>query len=285
MSEFEEVLLGGHVPTAGGVSVAPEWAAKFGFRTFQLFSKNQRQWNAKPPDIKENELFRAKTRANSQTKLMVHGSYLLNMGTSDQELQSKVLAAFKDEIYRADALQVDYLVFHPGSRGKSTIEEGITNVAANLNSVMSKDQKVTILLETAAGQGGSIGHTFEQLGEIIDQVDLKTRIGVCFDTCHVWAAGYDIRSKKGYDSVMKEFDDTVGLDKLKGFHLNDSKKEQGSHVDRHEQIGLGTLGKEGIANFVNDHRLHGRPMNFETPLGVEGYERDIAAVVSVLEKS
>jgi deoxyribonuclease-4 len=285
MSQFNDLLLGGHMPTSGGVSLASDWASRFGFRTFQLFSKNQRQWNQKPLDPDEVKAFRKKTSENSQVRIMVHGSYLLNMGTSDPELRSNVLNAFRDEISRSDQLGVDYLVFHPGSRGKSTAQEGLTNVAVNLNEVISREQKVMILMETAAGQGGSIGHTFEQLGSIIDMVEAKEKVGICFDTCHVWAAGYDIRSPKGYESVMADFDGAIGLQKLKGFHLNDSKKERGSHVDRHEQIGKGTLGTEGVANFVNDPRLRGLPMNFETPLGVEGYEQDVSAVKSVLEKS
>lgn len=285
MAEFGNLLLGGHVSTSGGISGASDRANVFGFRTFQVFSKNQMQWNAKPLDPSEVKGFREKVAENSQGKIMVHASYLLNMGTSDPELRSKVIEGFSLEIRRADELGIENLVFHPGSRGKATMEQGISNVAESLNEVINSTQKVSILLETAAGQGGSIGHAFEQIGSIIDQVDQKEKVGVCFDTCHVWAAGYDIRSGAGYESAIQEFDDAIGLKKLKGFHLNDSKKGMGSHVDRHEQIGLGTLGVEGISNFVNDTRFHGIPMVFETPKGEEGYDLDIAAVISVLKKS
>ncbi|OWP55974.1 MAG: hypothetical protein B2I17_08310 [Thermoplasmatales archaeon B_DKE] len=285
MAEFSKILLGGHVSTSGGISSAPDRSKSFGFRTFQVFSKNQMQWNAKPLDPQEVEKFREKNEMNSQEKIMVHASYLLNTGTSDPVLRSKVIDGFRVEIDRADTLGISNLVFHPGSRGKASLEQGIINVAETLNSVMNRNQHVNVLLETAAGQGGSIGHTFGQLGEILDRVEIKERIGVCFDTCHVWASGYDIRTAKGYDAVIQEFDDAIGLPRLKAFHLNDSKKGMGSHVDRHEQIGLGTLGVEGIANFVNDARFNSVPMVFETPKGEEGYDQDIAAVVSVMIKS
>ena len=284
MKVSDRIMIGGHVSAAGGVSNSPERASKFSFRTFQIFSKNQRQWKSKPLDPEEITNFRSEMKKHSMSKVMVHGSYLLNLGTPDRELKEKSLAAFKDEIERVEQLEIDYLTFHPGSSKDTTVENALKNIAGNINASIREGQKSTILLETTAGQGTTVGYTFEQIASIIDQVDRKDLMGVCFDTCHVWAAGYDIKSPEGYQETMDQFNSTIGLDRLLGFHLNDSKKGMGSRVDRHEQIGDGTLGIDGIANFVNDKRFREVPMILETPLGEEGYEKDLKTIARALKE-
>lgn len=280
----EKMLIGGHISTAGGIYLSPERAAKFSFRTFQIFSKNQMQWKAKPLLKEDVEKFQNEVKSRGMKGIMVHASYLLNMATPDLELRSKVIEAFGEEIRRADILGIDYLTFHPGSSNGTSEKEALKSIADNLNQLIKSGQKCTILLETSAGQGKTVGHTFEQLAEILDQIQIKGKVGICFDTCHVFAAGYDIKSKSGYAETMDRFNSTIGLDKLKGFHLNDSKKGINSRVDRHEQIGDGMLGIDGISNFINDMRFADTPMNLETPLGEGGYEKDLAAMNAALKE-
>ena len=240
------------------------------------------QWKAKPLDPGDVEKFRNSLRTMGVSGTMVHASYLLNMGTSDIALRSKVLEAFSVEIERADILGMDLLTFHPGSSTGTTKENAIRNIAENLNSVIRDNQHCTILLENAAGQGSTIGDDFQQLASIIDGVQRKDLIGICLDTCHTWAAGYDIVSPEGYAETMDIFRSVLGLEKLKGIHLNDSKKGRGSHVDRHEQIGSGTIGISGIGNFVMDRNLRNIPMILETPLGEAGYQQDLNAINSMV---
>ncbi|MEM0157302.1 MAG: deoxyribonuclease IV [Thermoplasmataceae archaeon] len=281
MAVTDELKLGGHISTAGGIHLAPERASRFGFRTFQIFSKNQMQWNAKPLPEEEIEGFRHGVSHYNMCRTMIHASYLLNMGTASEELRKKATDAFIVEIQRADLLGVDYLTFHPGSASGSTQKEAIKSVSQNLNSVMSEDQKCMVLLENAAGQGSTIGRTFEELAEMMDGLQFREKAGVCLDTCHTWAAGYDIVSPEGYLETMDQFNSTIGLSRLKGIHLNDSKKGRGSHLDRHEQIGQGTIGRRGIGNFINDRRLEHTPMIMETPLGENGYGADIEVIKSL----
>ena len=195
MSVTKKMLIGGHISTAGGIYLSAERAHNFSFRTFQIFSKNQMQWKAKPLAPDDVEKFRNEVKARNMKGIMVHASYLLNMGTPDQELRAKVIEAFGEEIRRADMLGIDYLTFHPGSSTGTTEKGALRNIADNLNHVITGDQKCTILLETSAGQGKTVGHTFEQLAEIIDQVQIKDKVGICFDTCHVFAAGVPMLSR------------------------------------------------------------------------------------------
>lgn len=276
MSITDELLLGGHVSAAGGIYLSPERAAKFSFRTFQVFSKNQMQWKAKPLSDEDISKFREEVSRRSMKGLMIHASYLLNMGTPREDLRAKVIDGFREEIRRANALEIDFLTFHPGSASGTTEKIAISNIAGNLNEVIEKGQKCTILLENAAGQGKTVGYKFEQLAEIMDLVEMKDKVAVCFDTCHAFAAGYDIKSRNGYGETMDQFDSVIGLDRLMGFHLNDSKKGINSRLDRHEMIGDGLLGLDGISNFVNDRRFREKPMILETPLGEGGYHRDLA---------
>lgn len=285
MSVIENIKIGGHVSTAGGIFLAPERASKFGFKSFQIFSKNQMQWKAKPLDPKDVIRFVDSVQTMGFSGVMVHASYLLNMGTSDRDLQEKVVNAFANEIHRTDELGAEFLTFHPGSASGSTEEHSISLISENLNSLITREQKCIILLENAAGQGSTVGYSFEQLASIIDGLELKDKVGVCLDTCHVWAAGYDIVTPEGYQETMDRFQSTIGLKRLLGIHLNDSKKGKGSRVDRHEQIGKGTIGLAGISNIILDKRLAGVPMILETPLGEEGYAMDLEAIESISGRS
>ncbi len=279
-----DITLGGHVSTAGGLWNAPARAGRFGFSTFQIFSKNQMQWNARPIPEEERKSFIARTAEMKMQKIMIHASYLLNLATSKEPQREKTLNGFREELRRADALQVEYLVIHPGSAGDSTEKQAIRNISAGIHDSIGENQKVQILLETAAGQGSNVGYTFEQLAEMIDGAGDKERVGVCFDTCHVYASGYDIRSPEGYRETMDRFSSTIGFVRLRGIHLNDSKGARGSRLDRHEQIGKGSLGIDGISNVINDPRLSNVPMCLETPLGEEGYDMDIEKILGALNR-
>lgn len=278
----DQILLGGHVSTSGGIWKSPDRANVFSFRTYQIFSKNQMQWKAKDLDDGEVAKFQDSNRQNGMRKIMVHASYLLNMCTSKPDLRDKVTQAFSIEISRTDKLGIDFLTFHPGSASGITEKEAISNLIDNLNLVMRPDQKCTILMEISAGQGSTVGHRFEELAEVMDGIVDRNRVAICMDTCHTWAAGYDIKTPEGYGETMDNFKSTLGLEKLKGFHLNDSKKGRGSRVDRHEQIGMGTLGLDGISNFVNDRRFREVPMILETPKGEEGYSQDIENISKII---
>ena len=283
MKVTEKILLGGHISTSGGISKAPARAAVFGFRTMQVFSKNQMQWNAKPLPDQEIAMFKSEYAKVGLRKTMSHASYLLNLGSPDKEMKVKVKDAMQLELSRANALGIDYVILHPGSQKDTTEKAAITQMSEILDSVLSDSEFTKVLIENAAGQGSAVGYQFRQLSEIIDGVSKKNMIGVCIDTCHVFAAGYDVKTPEGYAETMDRFNSEVGLKFLMGFHLNDSKKEQGSRLDRHEQIGKGLLGLDGIKNFVNDERFRDIPMVLETPKGEEGYADDIKAIESVME--
>ena len=277
----ERNLIGGHVSTAGGISKSPDRAAVFAFRTFQIFSKNQMQWKVK--DLPEDEIraFRNNVKAHKQEKLMSHASYLLNLGSNSPEMHNKVSDALTIELKRANALSIDYLVLHPGSFSGSSEKLAMSQMSEILNAVLPGTEKTKILIETSAGQGSTLPYKFEQIAQIFDPITDRKKIGVCFDTCHVFAAGYDIKSRSGYEETMDSFNSIIGLQYLMGFHLNDSKKEMGSRVDRHEQIGSGQLGIDGVSNFINDPRFFDLPMVLETPKGEDGYMDDLA----VMEKA
>ncbi len=267
-------LLGAHTSTSGGVSKAIERAEKLGFTAIQIFTKNNNRWFAKPLDEKEIESFQV-SLADSKIKFIVsHDSYLINLCASNPELLEKSRKAFIDELERCELLGILYLNFHPGSHTGRGEEEGIKVIAESINIAHNKTKgyKVSSMLELTAGQGTAIGYKFEHIAKIIDLVEEKERMSVCIDTAHIFAAGYDIRTPEVYKNTMEEFDKIIGLDKLKCFHINDSKKELGSRVDRHEHSGKGFIGKEGFANIMNDKRLEIIPKILETPKGKEQLE-------------
>lgn len=260
-------LLGAHMSIAGGHALAIDRAMAFGMTACQIFTKNANQWAAKPIDPVAAEGFRARVADSDVAFVVAHDSYLINLASPDDALRERSTAAFGDELQRCGLLGVPWLVTHPGAHMGTGIDEGARRVAAALNRLLDElpDLDVTVLLETTAGQGTTLGRSFEELAAILDLVEDQTRVGVCVDTCHVFAAGYDIRDADGYAATMQAFDDAIGFERLRVFHLNDSKKGLGSHVDRHTHIGEGELGAEAFRLLLNDERFANHPGILETP--------------------
>lgn len=279
-------LLGAHVSISGGVEKSFSRGEELGCDTIQIFSKNQRQWKVSPLSEESLEAFQEAFQKSQIQQVVIHDSYLINLASPDHDGLKKSRDAFLDEMVRADQLSVPYLVFHPGSHMKTGEEEGIHRIAESLNWVLDNhsEGKVCLLLETTAGQGDHLGYRFEQLEKIISLVDAKVRIGVCYDTAHSFEAGYDIRTKKEYEQTFFHFDNVVGLDRIEVFHLNDSKSDLGSRIDRHEQIGLGMLGLDAFRFLVNDIRFRNHPMILETPEGEVYYKKNLELLRSLISE-
>lgn len=267
-------LLGAHESVSGGLYKAFEHIAAVGGDSLQIFTRNQRQWNAPPLAKEEIQKFRAGWQKAGNMPVASHASYLVNLGSSKEEQSAKSVSAFTEELRRCDQLGINWVVIHPGSHGDAGIETGLTNVVRHLDMVfegVGDESQVMVLLETTAGQGTGLGSRFEELAWIIEQSKFSDRLGVCLDTCHIFAAGYDIRTPEAYTETFNKFDATIGLERLQFFHLNDSKKDLGSRVDRHEHIGKGKIGLEGFRLLMNDTRFAEHPMTLETPK-----EKDLA---------
>ncbi len=259
--------VGAHVSSSGGVFNAPLNAQKIGAKAFALFTKNQRQWKAKPLDEKTVEKFKENLQkvGISPKHILPHDSYLINLGHPEKEKREKSLNAFIDEVKRCELLGLDKLNFHPGSHlGKISEEECLNLIAESMNKTLEVTENVTLVIETTAGQGSNLGYKFEHLAYLIDKSIDKKRVGVCIDTCHIFAAGYDIRDKESYEKTMQEFDKIVGFKYLKGMHINDSKSKFSSKVDRHHSIGMGELGEDTFKFIMNDDRLKDIPLILET---------------------
>lgn len=260
--------VGAHVSISGGVENAPVNAHRIGAKAFALFTKNQRQWVASPYTPDNVELFhqRCQELGYAVDHILPHDSYLINLGNPDKEALEKSRAAFLDEMLRCEQLGLKLLNFHPGSSLKKVSdEECLSTIAESINITLGKTKSVCAVIENTAGQGSNLGYTFEQLAYIIDRVEDKNRIGVCIDTCHAFAAGYDLKSEHGFQETFEYFDEVIGFKYLKGMHLNDSKKGQGTHVDRHEVIGKGELGLEPFRRIMQDVRFNHIPLILETP--------------------
>ncbi len=260
--------LGAHVSASGGVENAPLNAQQIGAEAFALFTKNQKQWMATPLTPKNIELFQERcAAANIPLKnILPHDSYLINLGHPTEEGLTKSRNAFIIEMQRCHELGLSLLNFHPGSHLKAiTVSESLRRVAESINIALEKTEGVIAVIENTAGQGTNLGHTFEEIAEIIDQVDDKSRVGVCIDTCHTYSAGYDIKTLQGYIDTWKQFDEIIGQQYLKAVHLNDTKKEWASRVDRHETIGNGFLGIDFFERFMNDSFFDHIPVILETP--------------------
>jgi deoxyribonuclease-4 len=272
-------LLGAHMSIAGGYYKAVEAAAKLGMDVVQVFTKNNNQWAAKPISDAEAEQFRAAIKATGVGHPTSHDSYLINLASPDDVLWKKSIDAFVVELERAETLGIAGVVAHPGACVSSTEEEGLPRIVVALDEVHRRLPKVKArcLLETTAGQGSCLGHRFEHLAAIIDGVKQPERLGVCVDTCHVFAAGYPLAPKKEYMATMRALDEAVGLERVAAFHVNDSKRELGSRVDRHEHIGRGKLGLEPFSLLLNDKRFRHVPMFLETAKGEEEGE-DLDAI-------
>lgn len=259
--------IGPHVSIAGGVENAPLNAQKVGATGFGMFTKNQRQWSAKPYTSENIQKFKSNMAecGYSPESVIPHDGYLINLGHPDPEKREKSLNAFIDEIERVEQLSLLYLNFHPGSHLREiSPEECMSNIADSINTAHTSTSNAVLLLENTAGQGSNLGSKFEELAYIIERVDEQERVGVCLDTCHLLAAGYDVRSKDSMERVWEEFDRVIGFSKLKGFHLNDAKFDLDSHLDRHHSLGMGTLGWEPFRWIVEDPRFDGCPMILET---------------------
>lgn len=265
-------LLGAHMSIAGGHALAIERATNFGMTACQIFTKNANQWAAKPIEDAAAEAFRARFAESDVAFVVAHDSYLINLASPDEALRERSIEAFGNELLRCGILGVPWLVTHPGAHMGSGEEDGIGRVAAALNLLFDRHPElpVTVLLETTAGQGTCLGRTFEELAAMIAQVEDQDRVGVCFDTCHVFAAGYDLRDETSYQATMRAFDEIIGLDRLRVFHFNDSKKGLGARVDRHAHIGEGELGSDPFRFFINDSRFADHPGILETPKDDDG---------------
>ncbi|MBE3098587.1 MAG: deoxyribonuclease IV [Acidobacteria bacterium] len=259
--------IGSHMSIAGGLPLAVDRAAAHGCETLQIFSKSSNQWRARALPAAEITEFRRKVAASGMTPVVAHASYLINLASASLPLRARSTAAFGEEIDRAEALGLMGVVLHPGSYTDGTEDSGLAAIAAALAAVLRARPRgrTMVLLEQTAGQGTTLGHRFEQIADLLKRLRHHRRVGVCLDTCHLFAAGYDIRSDAGYRTTLEAFDRIVGLDRLKLMHLNDSKKPCGSRVDRHEHIGHGTLGTEPFRRLLTDARLAHVPMVLETP--------------------
>ncbi|GAP70600.1 endonuclease IV [Bacteroidales bacterium 6E] len=260
--------IGAHVSAQGGVENAPLNAHKIGATAFALFTKNQRQWVAKPLTAESIDAFRKNCDelGFQPFQILPHDSYLINLGNPDADGLQKSREAFLDEMQRCELLGLDRLNFHPGAHlNRITEEECIRLIAESINITLDKTKGVIAVIENTAGQGSNIGFRFEHLIRIIEQVDDKERVGVCIDTAHAYSAGYDLVSPGGFEKVFAEFDSVVGFQYLKGMHINDSKKELSSRVDRHDTLGNGTIGLGLFDKLMNDSRFDGIPLILETP--------------------
>ncbi|NMC00223.1 MAG: deoxyribonuclease IV [Thermoanaerobaculaceae bacterium] len=260
--------IGAHISASGGVENAPINASLIGAKTFAFFTKNQRQW--KSPPLKEDNIKFFKKNCEQfgyePEYILPHDTYLINMGSPDPEIRKKSEEAFLDELKRCELLGLKMLNFHPGShRGEMSDEDCLNSIANSVNRCLMKTDKVVAVIENTAGQGGSVGRNFEQIKYLIDQIKDKSRIGVCLDTCHLFASGYDLRTKDSYEYTINQFEKIIGLNFLKGWHLNDSKSEFKSNVDRHESLGKGNLGINPFKFIVKDKRFENIPLILETP--------------------
>ena len=260
------VAFGSHMSVSGGCDLALLRAADIGMESCQIFTKSERQWVAKPLDTAVVERFHANRASTGIDRLVAHDSYLINLASPDDELWEKSQVAFLDELNRCDLLGVPVLVTHPGSHVGSGVEAGVRRVAEAINRIheLRPDGPAMTLLETTAGQGNTLGRTFDEIRAIIDLVEDDARVGVCLDTCHIFAAGYDIRDAETYAATMTRFETIIGFDRLKALHLNDSKFGLGERKDRHHHIGEGELGLEAFRLLVNDPRVANVPGILET---------------------
>ena len=259
--------VGAHVSAAGGVENAPLNAAKIGAKAFALFTKNQKQWSAKPLTTENIDNFHKNMEeaAIKPEHVLPHDSYLINLGHPETDSLKKSRDAFLDEMQRCEQLGLKYLNFHPGSHLKKiSEEESLRLVAESINITLDKTSGVTAVIETTAGQGSNLGYSFEHIARLIDMTEDKSRVGVCIDTCHIFAAGYDLRDKKSIKQTFDEFERVVGFKYLCGMHLNDAKSEFESRVDRHHSIGKGNIGEESFRFIMNDKRFDNIPMVLET---------------------
>ena len=279
--------VGAHVSASGGVYNAPINAMQIGAKAFALFTKNQRQWTAKELDTKTiDKWFKELEKSGIQTKhILPHDSYLINLGHPEADARQKSLDSFIHELERCEILKLDRLNFHPGSHlRKISEEECLNNIAESMNRAIDVTKDVKLVIENTAGQGSNLGYKFEHLAYIIDKIEDKSRVGVCIDTCHMFTAGYDIRTREAYDKTWDEFGKIVGFEYLSGMHINDSKPELGSRVDRHDSLGEGKIGWDSFKFLMNDSRMDDIPLVLET-IDESIWAKEIETLYSFVEDS
>jgi len=260
------LLLGAHMSISGSFESALTLGESIGCTAIQIFTKSNRQWKAKEITDEQATSFHQALETSSIKWVVAHATYLINIGSPEHEMAEKSTLALIDELNRCSRLKIPYLVLHPGAHLKTNEQECLQRIAQNINHALTKASGNTmLLLETMAGQGSTVGNTFEQLALIREQVEAKSKLGICFDTCHAFVAGYNFTTPQSYNNMWEHFDQTIGLSNLKAIHLNDSKKGVGSRVDRHEDIGKGQLGLETFRLLINDKRFFDIPKILETP--------------------
>lgn len=273
------MIIGAHLSASKGYVHMLDEAVSIGANTFQLFTRNPRGGKAKELDLNDAALFNEKSKAQGVNVILAHAPYTLNCCSAKPEVRQFAIETFADDLKRMEATPGMLYNFHPGSHVGQGEEEGIRFIAEALNTVLRGDMTTTVLLETMAGKGTEIGKSFEELQSIIERVELSDKIGVCLDTCHVFDAGYDIVND--LDGVLEHFDKIIGINRLRALHLNDSKNPFASHKDRHEKIGLGSIGEKAFENIVNNKYLRDLPMFLETPNELSGYKAEIALLRSL----
>jgi len=261
-------LLGAHESVAGGLHLAFERIERVGGEALQVFTRNQRQWNPAELGVEEIELFRTAHEKSNGMPIASHASYLVNLATGKEELLEKSVHNLSLELTRCAQLGVPYVVLHPGSHGGDGVDVGLERFTRGLDMAIERGgAAVQVLVETTAGQGTGLGSSFTELAYILENSKFPELLGVCVDTCHIFAAGYELRTADGYQATVAAMESSIGIDKIRFFHLNDSKKDLGCRVDRHEHIGKGAIGLSGFKNLLNDSRFAGLPMTLETPKG------------------
>lgn len=279
---MKKLLIGAHTSAAGGAHNALYEGARIGATTIQLFTSNQKQWQGRSISEEEIALWEKALDETGIEKVMSHDSYLINLGAFDPLILEKSRRAFQDELQRCQLLDISYLNFHPGAATKGSVEECLDRIVESLLLIepLVKEGKTKLLLEMTAGQGTSVGHKFEQIAYIINRVKGKIPIGVCIDTCHIFVAGYDIRTVENFTQTLEQFDEIVGFEFLNAFHLNDSLKDFGARVDRHATIGNGKIGLEAFQFLMTNPKTRDLPKYLETPEGPETWQKEIALLRS-----
>ncbi len=278
-------LLGAHVSTAGGLERAPAHGQAIAADAIQIFTRNQVQWQARPIGVDEARAFRAALARSGLRSVVAHGSYLVNLASPEPETLRRSREAFVAELRRCAALGIPYLIFHPGAHMGAGEDAGLRALARSLDHALARTRRLDVmpLLEVTAGQGTTLGARLEHLRDVFGRVQSPERLGVCLDTCHLYAAGYDIATPRGWDHTLAQAERLVGLARVRALHLNDAVLGLGSRRDRHAAIGAGTLGLETFRRLLRDARLAGRPMLLETPGGLAGWTRELALLRSLME--
>lgn len=282
----EKIWIGAHTSAAGGAHNALYEGRDIGATTVQLFTSNQKQWTGRKIASEEVDLWKKALDETGIGQVMSHDSYLINLGSPDKEILAKSKKAFKEEIERCHLLEIPYLNFHPGAATSASEEACLDTIAESLLEMedLVFKGKTKLLLETTAGQGTSVGHRFEQIGYIFQKVHKKIPVGVCIDTCHIFAAGYDIRTKEAWENTLEKFDAAIGLNHLCAFHLNDSEKDLGSRVDRHACLGHGKIGLEAFRFLMTHPKTRHLPKYLETPDGPDNWKKEISLLRQFIKR-